>query len=105
MEMVTLSIKAWLFGVVVAYLGFGLLQGEFVNNLFTLVLVASVVAGNMFVLVVGTSPSILDNSRSKAGMVVVIVIQIIVSLMFIVVVQLFQTHNFDFIMIGTYPPA
>ena len=53
--MVSLSIKSWVFGVVVGYLGYGLLCGEFVNNLFTLILVAAVVAGNMFVLVVGTA--------------------------------------------------
>lgn len=45
----------------------------------------------------------LDHSRSKSGMVICIIIQIIVSLLFIVAVQIFDTKNFKFVIIGTYP--
>lgn len=34
-------------------------------------------------------------------MVTCIIIQVMLALFFIIMIQLFQTHNFNFIMIGT----
>ena len=51
--MVALNIKALCFGVITGFLGFAMLQTEFVNNLFTLILVSSVISGNFYILLVG----------------------------------------------------
>lgn len=51
--MVALSIKALLFGIVSGFLAFSMVSDEFVNNVFTCILITSVVSGNMFVLLVG----------------------------------------------------
>lgn len=52
--MVALNIKAFCFGIITGFLGFAMLQTEFVNNLFTLILIAAVISGNFYVLLVGT---------------------------------------------------
>lgn len=52
--MVALNIKALVFGIVSSFLAVSMVQTEFANNLFTIVLIISVVSGNMFVLVVGS---------------------------------------------------
>ena len=92
--MISLNIKALTFGIVSGFLAFSMVETEFVTNLFTMVLVMSVVSGNIFVLLV-------DHSRSKSGMVICIIIQIVVSLLFIIAVQIFDTKNFKFVIIGT----
>lgn len=52
--MISLNIKALTFGIVSGFLAFSMVETEFVTNLFTMVLVMSVVSGNIFVLLVGT---------------------------------------------------
>lgn len=54
-EMVRLSGKAFLFGVVASFLGFSIIQDEFVNNIFGQILITSVISANLFVLLIDNS--------------------------------------------------
>lgn len=63
--MIKLSAKAFVFGIITAFLGFSIIQDEFVTNIFGMVLILSVISGNLFVLLIGTFLSIQTTPKKR----------------------------------------
>ena len=100
--LILVNIKAILFGCITTFIIFALLLDEYIGNVLTSSLINCVIAGNLFLLVLGILSSILDDSLNKTRQVVVIIIQIIISVSVIVLVQMFSFTSFQFIQISTY---
>ena len=101
-SLVALLIKSMIFGILTSFLSFCMIQTSFINNIYTMILINSVVAGNLYILILGRYLLIIDNSKNKCGIVLIIFIQIIVAIAFIICIQIFDTSNFLFVMVGTY---
>ena len=100
--LILINIKAILFGIFTTFIIYALLLEEYVGNVFTSSLINCVVAGNLFLLVLGIFITIVDDSLNKTRQVIIICIQIIISVSVIVVVQMFSHTNFQFVQILTY---
>ena len=57
--------------------------------MFTSILVVSVIASNLFVLLLGSNHSNIDDSKDKTGQVVSIMIQLVLGIFMITAIQLF----------------
>jgi hypothetical protein len=55
-EMIRLSAKAFIFGVVTSFLAFSMIADDFVSNIFGLIFINAVICSNLFVLLIGTPP-------------------------------------------------
>lgn len=93
-DMILINIKTIIFGSFITAVIYALLVEQFVSNVFTTVLITCIFSGNVFLL-------FLDDSYHKKGQVISIVIQIILSVILIVMIQLFNSFSFLFIEIGT----
>ncbi len=100
--LIMVNIKAILFGCITTFILFALLLEEYIGNVLTSSLINCVIAGNLFLLVLGMIYFILDDSLNKTRQVIIIIIQIIISVSVIVLVQMFNYTNFQFVQLSTY---